>query len=153
MRAVPLLLLAMTGALVGAPACRTQLGRPTGSQTAVIKKTAADYRRNYEAVFARETTDIGWAKAAEKMARAKLPKLLPNGSTIRSVECHSTLCRLETAHRNKENYFLFGQNAFMSEEGRLWNAATFSSPLDDRLSDPVMISYIAREGHELPRID
>jgi hypothetical protein len=109
----------------------------------------------YQSAFAHEVPDAAWANDAKRIADGKLPGLLPKGSEVRSFECHSTLCRLETNHRDVASYHLFVRNAFMNTDGHLWNAPTFSGPLDDKLSDShaVMVSYIAREGHALPRFD
>ncbi|HXU63869.1 MAG TPA: hypothetical protein VN962_19360 [Polyangia bacterium] len=143
----------IAGVVLGALACRSRAGESAGASRTDVQPDSAHYHEEYQAVFARETADQAWAARAEEVARAKLGAVLPEGSRIRSVECRATLCRVETAHRDKSSYFTFGRRAFVSGDGRLWNAATFSVPADPAFSEPVMVSYVAREGYDLPRID
>jgi hypothetical protein len=127
---------------------------PAGVQK-VAQRTPEEQRAEvhlqYEAAYVEDGSDPQWANASQQKVRDKLPSLLPNGSTIRSFECHATMCRLETAHKGSENYWQFIRTAFLDPEGRLWNAPTYSTPLNDDPEDGMMVTFIAREGQVLPQ--
>jgi hypothetical protein len=123
---------------------------PTGAS---VNSTGAEVHRRYERAFDQEAPDPTWAQRAKAIADAKLPALLPEGSAVRSFECRSTLCRLETSHRDVPSYFQFAKSVFVDSGAQLWNAPTYSAPLNDNVSEGLMVSYIAREGHALPRVD
>jgi hypothetical protein len=59
------------------------------------------------------------------------------------------MCRLETAHKDHDRYMKFIETAFLSPENQLWNAATYSTPLNANPADGLMVTYIAREGGSL----
>jgi hypothetical protein len=88
----------------------------------------------------------------KEIAEAKLPTLLPTGSSVTSFECRSSICRLETAHKDHADYVKFAHAAFMSPTVQLWNAATYTTPLNDDPADGAMVTYLSREGQALPQI-
>jgi hypothetical protein len=40
----------------------------------------------------------------------------------------------------------------MSPTVQLWNAATYTTPLNDDPADGAMVTYLSREGQALPQI-
>jgi len=113
---------------------------------------AAELHHRLETAFAKEHLDPAWTTRAKQIADEKLPALLPPGSVIRSLECRAAFCRLETAHKDFEAYWTFVKKAFLSESPALWNAMTYSMPLNDDPSEGLMVTYIAREGQGLPAV-
>jgi hypothetical protein len=112
----------------------------------------AEFHRQYEDAFVRDPPDLEWAVRAKRLAEEKLPPLLPLGSSMRSFECHRSLCRLETAHTGRETYIAFVQAAFLDPAGHLWDGPTSSMPLNDNPDDGQMVTYIAREGQTFPEV-
>jgi hypothetical protein len=106
-------------------------------------------QQRLEARFLHAAADPEWAARAKTIVDQNLPSLLPEGSKIRSFECRASMCRLETAHKNHGQYMKFIQAAFLSPEDQLWNAPTFSTPLNGNPADGLMVTYIAREGGSL----
>ena len=111
----------------------------------------AEAHERLEIAFTEDRLDPEWASTAQRIANSKLPEVLPKGSAIRSVECRSSICRLETSHRDREAYWAFLHAAIMNSNV-LWNAATYSTPLNDDPNENFMVTYIAREGHLLPQM-
>ena len=106
-----------------------------------------------EAAFVAEPRDGAWAMEARRTADAKLAADLPMTSAIKSIDCRSTMCRIESTH---DGYTY--ARAFVSRlatfERRPWNGAFYTGPIaQDRGSGTVtFVTYLAREGSEMPTI-
>lgn len=106
-----------------------------------------------EAFFTSPNRDPAWAKEAQTAAVSKLREILPQSSQMRAVECHSTMCRIETVHDDVETYRQFAQRVVFDSASRPWNGAVFAGVLEDgKPSDErvTTVMYIAREGESLP---
>jgi hypothetical protein len=134
-----------------AAATTTAAAKPTEPASAPSPKEqmAATHQR-YEAAFGAAPNDPDWRSRARQIVAEKLPGLLPEGSSMRSFDCRASICRLETAHKDHDSYMKFIQVAFLRSDSQLWNAATYSTPLNDDPGDGMMVTYIAREGQDLP---
>ena len=101
--------------------------------------------------FSEERPDTAWARNAEHVAEDSVRAALPDRSLLRSVECHASLCRIETEHGDGELSNTFVRTAFMTPGRQVWNAAFLSmrdvDPADGKV---VAVTYLAREGMELP---
>lgn len=111
----------------------------------------AQMKAELETTFASERTDPTWSSEAQREARARITAALPETSTLRDVDCHASLCRIETSHADLMSYQRFVQGAFMNPETRIWNAGFFSSPpVQGDNGQLVATMYVAREGEPLP---
>ena len=100
--------------------------------------------------FVAERPDPAWTEAANRLADARLGAALPASSALRSVECRSSLCRIETVHPDMEHYQRFFQRAFVDQDTRAWNGAVTTAELTEAGDGSVhVISYLAREGSPL----
>jgi hypothetical protein len=77
--------------------------------------------------------------------------LLPAGSSIRTVQCRGSLCRIETVHLGVDQLRDFVQHAFQ-DVPRVWNGPAFVSLLDEPTpgTPVVAVAYVGREGTQLP---
>jgi hypothetical protein len=107
-----------------------------------------------ESAFAEEAADPGWSSEAERTVQQKLLRVTPRASDVRSIECRSSMCRIETTHRDAGDYERFVLSAFKDPESQVWNGNAFSTSLrlDDR-GGVVSVSYLAREGEVLLSLD
>lgn len=116
-----------------------------------------DVRDGIERAFYREPRDPQWSRSAERTAEARLRGTLPKGATLHAVECHASLCRIESTHDSLDEYQQFVERAFMKIETQVWNGASYSTPVEDGAAErgfPVaIVSYVAREGHALPQVE
>ncbi|WP_437978528.1 hypothetical protein WMF11_19395 [Sorangium sp. So ce295] len=111
----------------------------------------AEVSERIQDVFAQQTTDTQWTASASEAAREKLSSALPERSSLRTVECRSSMCRFETEHDDMAQMQQFMQEAFMDPQKRPWNGGFFAMPVSDPNTGKVMVvSYLAREGEELP---
>jgi hypothetical protein len=117
----------------------------------------AEIRDHLETSFATEQVDASWARTAERTAESRIKNVLTQGTSLRSVECHSSMCRIETGHQNVDDFQSFVSQAFVKPESRMWNAPMFLTPLDEKAAEHggplVIVAYVAREGRELPRFE
>jgi hypothetical protein len=107
-----------------------------------------------ERVFLGEGSDPTWSRQTERTVKEKLMVSLPEASAVRSIECRSSMCRIETSFRDAETYEHFAQSAFKDPATQIWNGGAYSTSLgtDDR-GGMVIVSYLAREGEDLPSLD
>jgi hypothetical protein len=108
-----------------------------------------ELHKRLEGAFLREDSDAQWIAKVKGPAAAKLRELLPAGSGMRAIECRTSLCRIETIHRDFETFVHFAEAAFTDPSRRLWNGASTSVPLTDNPADGIFVTYLAREGEPL----
>lgn len=110
----------------------------------------AEVRVKIDAAFTREGVDPMWATQAQAMAQTRLAATLPETSTLRTIECHSSMCRFETIHEDADHVHQFVQRAFMNAETQIWNGGFFSTAVPEDGTDKlVIVSYLARDEEEL----
>jgi hypothetical protein len=98
--------------------------------------------------FASEAIDETWT-AREELAR-KLPEVLPRTSHVRSLECRSTMCRLETSHADEQSYREFmGRFTLQVDRPPIWTGpAVFRIPETSRREGDELVAtaLLARES-------
>jgi hypothetical protein len=113
----------------------------------------ADVRDHIEGAFVSEPADSAWARTAEHTIETRFASALP-ARALRSVECHTSMCRIETLHESIDAYQAFYRK-LASPESMPWLGPIFSTALDEAAAKRgdafVIVSFLAREGRELPR--
>jgi len=125
----------------------------TTSTPAAKPKDASEMREALENAFRTEGTDAEWGDGAKRLATDRLRTAVPAGSEVRKVDCHTSMCRIETAHPDRSHYERFVRSAFMDPASSLWNAEAYSSFVGDHARSAeslLVVSYLAREGRSLP---
>jgi len=124
---------------------------PAAAAPATAPPSSAQVRDRLDEVFHAESIDAAWSHTAVRTLEAKLAPLLPARSTVRSVDCRGSLCRIETSHAGVDEYRDFVQHAFLGRT-ELWNAGFFTNVVADPVpGQPVItVAYLAREGQSLP---
>jgi hypothetical protein len=104
-------------------------------------------------VFEKESTDPKWSPVAEQTAESRLRNAMPKGGSLQSVECRSSMCRIQSVHESVDEFQEFVQSAFMKIDTQVWNGGSFSTPVEDgeRHFPVTIVTYIAREGRALPK--
>jgi hypothetical protein len=102
--------------------------------------------------FGSQANDGAWAMEARRSVETKLGEL-PAASRLRSIECRSTLCRMETVHDRYSDARDF-TSRFASLEQRPWSGGFFMGPIseDPQNGAVTYVTYLVREGIELPAI-
>jgi hypothetical protein len=103
--------------------------------------------------FAAEDVDPAWSHSAARQADEALASTIPAGSTLGRVECHASLCRVESFHTSRDAYRSFVDTSFVSRDTKLWNAASTSIILDASDAGVKAVSFIAREGKAIPAME
>jgi hypothetical protein len=118
-------------------------------------KNEADYADAVDVSFYAEDSDPAWSRGAEKLTISALTSALPSASKIGAVECRTTLCRMESVHRDLDAYGAYVEAAFASRDRELWNGG-FATFITERTGAEVrVVSFFAREGHAvtIPQAD
>jgi hypothetical protein len=101
--------------------------------------------------FGTEPPDTAWARGAEHLAAGGVKAALPDHSLLRSVECRASMCRIETEHADLDRSQTFVRTAFMTPGRQVWNGGFLSMRAGDSADGKVVtVTYLAREGKELP---
>jgi hypothetical protein len=115
--------------------------------------SGAEITDHYDAAFTVENADASWAADARRQAETRLKAILPEGSSVRSVDCRSSMCRIETSYGDRAQLSQFMRTAFSSPASGIWNAPMYSHLVSDEGGQVVVVSFLAREGHALPSMD
>lgn len=105
-----------------------------------------------EQKFGSEASDGAWAMEARRSVETKLADL-PVASRLRSIECRSTLCRMETIHDRYSDAQEF-TSRLAALNRRPWNGGFYTGPIseDPQNGAVIFVTYLVREGMELPAI-
>jgi hypothetical protein len=105
-----------------------------------------------ESAFASQTIDAAWAHDAEDRVQQKLHASV-SGARLQSVECHASMCRIETVHTDAAAFGQFATDAFKDPDKRIWGSDAFTDePIEGAHGELIVVSYLAREGETLPQI-
>ena len=107
-------------------------------------------RDNLETAFRSDHPVATSHERAQRLANA-VRVVLPAGSMLRSVECRSMLCRIETAHSSSDEFISFVDHAFLGNGVPVTTdpvyAGVFAEP---RLGEPLIaVAYVGRDNSAL----
>lgn len=115
---------------------------------AVRARNEQRMREFFDSQLNREQPDRDWSDATSLPER--MGAVLPEGSSIVSIDCGSTLCRMVTSHPDLDRYRQFQSAAFTRpdpDNPTLWRgAAKFMRLPSDDPSKFVYTAYLAREN-------
>ena len=98
----------------------------------------------------RESDDVTWSQKTAMAITTLLHSAGMERSRIQSTNCHSTLCRVEVKHED------------VNAQGQFTDQLPLEPPfdgemvvhrVDDGLSAPHTLIYVARQGHSLLEVD
>src|SRR6185312_7924965 len=123
---------------------------PAAPAAPAPQRTNQEIMDHYEISFTEQNADAAWAPGARHLAEQRLKATMPDGSEVRAIDCRTSLCRIETSHADMAHYQQFVRSALFDPTTSVWNAATYSSLVEDRDGHLVVVSYVSREGEPLP---
>jgi hypothetical protein len=110
-------------------------------------KEPAVVRKQLEEAFAADRSGSGDADALRSTAETKLRALLPSGSSLTSLECGASMCRIGSQHESIAAYSEFLEKALMGPSPRLWNGAFISVPAAEAANGKFSyVAFVARTG-------
>jgi hypothetical protein len=111
----------------------------------------AEATAQYQQAFSLEPVDREWSSSAQAKLQTGVSALIPKTSQVVSLECRTSLCRVQVHHRNLDDYRSFTQDAYLKGDTHIWNGQMFSTLVGDPTTDGVTtVAFLAREGHLLP---
>lgn len=103
--------------------------------------------------FAREPADPGWSSGAERQLRQALESTSSPGTTLASVSCRRSLCRVESLHTSLEAFHDYVESSYMADDRLPWNGAFTSLVTEQSDTRVKAVSFIAKEGSDIPAAD
>lgn len=126
--------------------------RPPGEEgegPASGEPTPEEMVARLDARFFGEAVDPAWSRDATPRAE-RLGVLLPRGARVVSLECRSSMCRLEMSHPDLESFQGFVRDGLLGE-ANTWDGA-FMAALKSAPGRPggvEAVAYLARSGVRL----
>jgi hypothetical protein len=112
-------------------------------------KEAEAYNEAVEAEFASQASNPAWASTTRSDLLAKVDGALPAASSVQSVECRSSVCRLEASFPNEDASQALFEKMF-TEQGHFWKGpAAVASTKTNADGSLTKVLYLAREGASL----
>jgi hypothetical protein len=113
-----------------------------------LSANAEDYRPYLQRQFLQQALDVSWARQAKSDLDTRLGHLLDKRSSVTSIECRASLCRVELTHQDERAYASFA-NAYA--HAQVWKGPGFFSKQGETgRGEWIMVMFLAREGNELP---
>jgi hypothetical protein len=104
-----------------------------------------DELAHIQAVFAREADDPAWDPESD--LHDKLEGILPAGSTLRSLECRSSMCRLDMTHVDMESYQEFATDFLLAHTRPLWpGPSLFDLSSAPDKGEVIVVGYLGRDA-------
>jgi len=145
---------ALGAGIASAPAAQPSLAAPPAELEPLdpVAPEPVDPGEHLEGAFAAQARDASWAPDTESRLQQRLREQLP-AARLSSLECHASMCRLETVHRDAAAFGQFVGDAFKDPDKRIWSGNAFTNePVQGAQGELVVVSYLAREGEALPQI-
>lgn len=112
------------------------------------EEIADDLERRFEA----EPFDSAWSARATREATRALSTDLPEGTTLKKLECRSSLCRVDTLHASLDAFRTFASTSLLGRERRIWNGGVSTMVTDESDHGVTAVTYIAKEGESVPTL-
>jgi HAMP domain-containing protein len=118
---------------------------PKGAAPAAFR-TREELQDSAEAQFVGEAFDRNWSSDAAAQLQSKLTPWLRRESRLRSLECRESLCRLETSHRDLQEFQDFQRDSLSAHDFG-WQGPMLFAPLKTEKSGEVTaVTYLTRPG-------
>ncbi len=123
---------------------------PASPVSSVPRKSSTEIRDDNETRFYSEPSDPDWGKSTAAQLQDQLSSIAPAGSTIREVDCRSTLCRVEASHPNAQSYQDFVQSTYFGASFS-WEGPMMITVLHKQDDGEIeSVAYLARKGAPAP---
>jgi hypothetical protein len=111
-----------------------------------------EYPIYVEAKFESESVDRDWRP--ERDLSGNVTGILPVGSAIRKLDCRSSMCRLETSHKDTASYMAFTQSVVAMDGGSsVWMGPVLFNVIQESgrpENDVIAVAYLGRESLPSP---
>jgi hypothetical protein len=115
--------------------------------------TTDELRDSVEAKFVSQSVDPTWSKAAQVQAGDGVTRALPLDSRLLSVECRTSMCRVETSHKDMTSYREFVQHTLMSPDFG-WDGPKMATVTKtDSNGGLTTLEYLGRPGERLDEVE
>jgi hypothetical protein len=104
-----------------------------------------EYVTHAEAEFVGEAADPRWNPARD--LTTKVTAVLPAGSSLRSLECRSSMCRMETTHVSSDDYVAFTRTFALTAGPPIWSGPVVFQMTPARAGGEVTaVAFLGRES-------
>jgi hypothetical protein len=128
---------------------------PSEHSAASAPKTPEDRRARFDFFLNKGLANTREARELTRTVTGRLNAVLPKTATVTSIDCRSTMCRIEALFENNgESFMPFFDSAFKNPDTRLTSGATYVSGKGlDGHGRTILVTYLAADGESLPDIN
>jgi hypothetical protein len=112
--------------------------------------TYEDLQAYWQIAFSRQGSDISWSRQSTSVLREAFGKLVGEGTNLASVDCRSTLCRVELAHGTEDDRRDFMGKMMRPAEGPFWTGEMTAGAVASSGGTVSTVFFLSREGTRLP---
>lgn len=131
-----------------------RLDPATPSPASEPPPTMEQLSENLQDTFEEHGDDPAWSRGAEQQIREGFYSSIDGRTSLSSVHCNSTMCRIESDHDDMASFQTFAEGTVLNPGNGLWNGAIFTAVVDGEDDDRSVtaLTFIAREGEPLPGV-
>lgn len=120
-----------------------------GSNAPPPEPQAAEVIEQMDERFFSEPLDPGWSQQARRRVE-QLGGMMPKGARVVSLDCRTSLCRMEMSHPNLESFQDFVRQGLLGG-GYEWDGPVMAAVKGDphQPGELLTVAYLAREGTDL----
>lgn len=123
-------------------------GPPEAPGASTAPLSLAEFHAPMQAAFDRQNVDPNWAASSESKIYTSIAKVLGESTTIRSVSCRTTICRMELEHPDEAEFRSF-LGRYTGE--RFWPGEIAGGRLKEEPDGRVVTAiYMGKVGTPLP---
>jgi hypothetical protein len=110
-------------------------------------------RDGLEIAFMSDQRDPNFGTVEKGTLMKKFDGVVSEDSSIASLDCRSSMCRMQTRHKDKAAFKKFVDGAFLGDNHAYAGAAHGALLSDPSGEGPVdAVVFLGRDGHGLPEI-
>jgi hypothetical protein len=135
--------------MAAAPTAGPPPKTPSADHPANSPMTLDEEREQVLAAYGKEQADPTWRSDAEAKLAAAVRTSLPQSSRLKSLECRTTMCKLEIAHADPNAVRGDGLRSWLTSMTEGWDGAFFVAGEREERGEIVQ-TLVPLKGHKLP---
>jgi len=110
-----------------------------------------EVRAKLDGQFNSQRADPSWSKQTTTLLNNHISQGIPSGSKVVSIECKSSMCRVESKHNDVATYQKYVNEALLFPQGG-WDGPLMTQITNPGVEPVTSVAYLLRDGEDMERI-